>query len=101
MRSHTPTKLSRKPEPRRKVRLCSSGDAMKRLPLTTGISWGFLHISRKGIFQRLLRVLRGCRIKHSYHFCAYSSIDMRISEVQVNSGGAEPVMTEYFLDGCQ
>src|SRR5262245_24622563 len=32
MRSHTPTKLSRKPEPRRKVSLCSSGDAMKRLP---------------------------------------------------------------------
>src|SRR6266545_2155817 len=34
MRSHTPTKLSRKPEPRRKVRLCLSGDAMKRLPLS-------------------------------------------------------------------
>src|SRR5262249_51600757 len=32
MRSHTPTKLSRNPEPRRNVSLCSSGDAMKRLP---------------------------------------------------------------------
>src|SRR5215510_11769522 len=38
MRSHTPTKLNRKPEPRRKVRWCSPGDAMQRLPLTTGRS---------------------------------------------------------------
>jgi hypothetical protein len=36
-------------------------------------TWGFLHIPRQGIFQRSPRVLRGCWLKHSYHFCAYSS----------------------------
>lgn len=27
--------------------------------------------------------------------------DMSIGEIQVDGGGAEPIMTEDFLDGCQ
>src|SRR5215813_1500052 len=38
MRSHTPTKRSRKPEPRRNVSLCSSGNAMKCLLHTTELT---------------------------------------------------------------
>ena len=54
---------------------------------------------RKGIFQRLAEFHRVSGQTLPTIFSVFLD-DMRIGEIQVD-GGAEPIMPEDFLDGCQ